>query len=168
MWLADGGEDAVNVLNRRLKGSHGKLLADLGDIDLEASFPPEAVRSFRSVLAAEIPPHPDEQLSAFRHLMEEYGFKKVIPVYNVISGITHLSLEGAQQFFQYRDDTIRLSQEPIMREAAPCEVICLGMLFDTMLNYNELLASKPWTPDLTAIAKDHELSVALAARKAKR
>jgi hypothetical protein len=100
--------------------------------------------------------------------MEEYGFKKVIPVYNVISGITHLSLEGAQQFFQYRDDTIRLSQEPIMREAAPCEVICLGMLFDTMLNYNELLASKPWTPDLTAIAKDHELSVALAARKAKR
>jgi hypothetical protein len=31
------------------------------------------------------------------------------------------------------------------------------MQFDTMLAYNELLASKPWTADLAAIAKDHEL-----------
>lgn len=86
MWLAEKGEDAVSVLNRKLKGSHSKLLADLGDLDLDASFPPEAVRSFRGVLAAEIPPHPDERLSAFRHLMEEYGFEKMIPMYNVLSG----------------------------------------------------------------------------------
>lgn len=167
MWLAEKGEDAVSVLNRKLKGSHSKLLADLGDLDLDASFPPEAVRSFRGVLAAEIPPHPDERLSAFRHLMEEYGFEKMIPMYNVLSGIAHLSLEGAQQFFRSTEDAIALSREPVIREAAPCEVICLGMLFDTMLNYNQLLSSKPWTADLAAIAKDHELSVALATRKAR-
>jgi hypothetical protein len=45
--------------------------------------------------------------------------------------------------------------------------ICLGMLFDTMLNYNELMSSKPWTADLAAIAKDHELPTALATRKAR-
>jgi hypothetical protein len=39
------------------------------------------------------------------------------------------------------------------------------MQFDTMLAYNELLASKPWTADLAAIAKDHELPVNLATRQ---
>jgi hypothetical protein len=167
MWVADGGQDAVTVLNRRLKASHTKLLGDLHDVDLEAAFPPEAVRSFRGVLAAEIPPHPDERLSAFRHLMEEYGFEKMFPVYDVLSGVAHLSLEGAQQFFRYTEDAISLSREPVIREPARCDVICLGMLFDTMLNYNELLSSKPWTADLAAIAKDHELCTDLATRRSK-
>jgi len=105
IWLADAGEDAVNVLNRRLQGSRGKLLVDLGDIDLDAAFPPEAAQTFRDVLTAQLPPHSDERLSAFRHLLKEYGFEKMIPIYNVISGITHLSLEGAQIYvFQDRAD----------------------------------------------------------------
>lgn len=168
IWLADAGEDAVDVLNRRLQGSHGKLLADFGDTDLDAAFPPEAVRSFRDVLAAQLPSHRDERLSAFRHLLEEYGFEKMIPVYDVLSGISHLSLEGAQEFFQYRDDAIRLSQQPLNGEVAPCELICLGMQFDTMLAYNELLATRPWTADVAAIAKDHEMTATLATRKARR
>jgi hypothetical protein len=168
IWLADAGEDAVDVLNRRLQGSHGKLLADLGDIDLDAAFPPEAVQVFRDVLAAQLPPHPDERLSAFRHLLKEYGFEKMIPIYNVISGITHLSLEGAQAFFQDRDGAIRLSQQSLNGEVAPCEVICLGMQFDTMLAYNELLAFRPWTGDLAEIAKDHELPADLATRQSGR
>ena len=147
IWLADARENAVDVLNRRLQGSQGKLLADLGDTDIDAAFPPEAVQAFRNVLAAQLPPHPDERLSAFRHLLQEYGFEKMVPVYNVISGITHLSLEGAQAFFQDRNGTIRLSQQPITGEAAPCEVICLGMQFDTMLAYNELLAPGHGRPD---------------------
>ena len=157
IWLVDAGEDAVDVLNRRLQGSHGKLLADLGDTDLDADFPAEAVQAFRDILAALLPPHPDERLSAFRHLLNAYGFEKMIPVYNVISGITHLSLEGAQAFFEDRDGAIHLSQQPRKGESAPCEVICLGMQFDTMLAYNELLTPRPWTADLAAIAKDHEL-----------
>ena len=165
IWLADAGEEAVDVLNRRLQGSHGKLLADLGDTDLAADFPAEVVQAFRDVLAAQLPPHPDERLSAFRHLLKAYGFEKMIPVYNVISGITHLSLEGAQAFFEDRDGAIRLSQQPRKGEAAPCEMICLGMQFDTMLAYNELLSPRPWTADLAAIAKDHELPAILTTRK---
>ena len=163
--LADPGEDAVDVLNRRLQGSHGNLLADLGDTDLDAGFPARGGPAFRDVLAAELPPHPDERLSAFRHLLTAYGFEKMIPVYDVISGITHLSLEGAQVFFEDRDGAICLWQQPRTGEAAPCEVICLGMQFDTMLAYNELLASRPWTADLAAIAEDHELPAVLATRK---
>ncbi len=165
IWLADAGEDAVDVLNRRLQGSHGKLLVDLGDIDLDATFPPEAVQAFRDVLAAQLAPHPDERLSAFRHLLTEYGFEKMIPIYDVISGITHLSLEGAQAFFQDRDGAIHLPQQPLKGEAVPCDVICLGMQFDTMLANDELLAFRPWTADLAAIAKDHQLPANLATRQ---
>jgi hypothetical protein len=168
IWLADAGEDAVDVLNRRLQGSHGKLLTDLGDTDLDATFPAGAVQAFRDFLAAQIPSHPDERLSAFRHLLTAYGFEKMIPVYNVISGITHLSLEGAQVFFRDRDGAIQLLQQPIRAEAAPCEVICLGMQFDTMLAYNELLSLRPWTADLAAISEDYELPAVLATRSAGR
>jgi hypothetical protein len=135
----------VDVLNRRLQGSHGNLL--------------------RNVLSEDLSPHPDERLSAFRHLLEEYGFEKMTPVYNVMSGITHLSLVGAQKFFQDRDGAIQLSRHPVHGEVAPCEVICLGIQFDTMLAYNELLASRPWTADLGAIADDHGLPATLATRK---
>jgi hypothetical protein len=165
IWLADAGDDAVDVLNRRLQGSHGKLLADFGDTDLDAAFPADAVQSFRNVLAAQLRPHPDERLSAFSRLLKEYGFENMTPVYDVLSGISHLSLEGAQEFFRDRDGVIRLSQQPLNGEAAPCEVICLGMQFDTMLAYNELLASRPWSADLAAIAKAHDLSAVLATRK---
>ena len=47
----------------------------------------------------------------------------------------------------------------------PCETVCLGMQFDTMLAYNELLGTRPWTAPLAAIAEDHDLPVRLAARR---
>jgi hypothetical protein len=163
IWLADAGEDAVHVLNRRLKGSHSKLLADLGDTELDA-FPAEAVQSFRDVVAAELPPHPDERLSAFRHLLTAYGFEKMIPAYHVFSGGAHLSLEGAQAFFQDKDGVIGLWQEPRKGVPQRCEMLCLGMQFDTMLAYNELLSPRPWTADLAAIGKDYEMSAVLKTR----
>jgi hypothetical protein len=167
IWLADAGDEAVDVFNRRLQNSHGKLLADLGDRDLEARFPAEAVRTFRDTLAAQLPAHPDERLAAFRHLLAEFGFEQMIPVYNVLSGITHLSLEGAQTFFQDKDGAIRLSRQPFRGEAVPCEEICLGMQFAAMLAYNQLLTDQPWTAELAVIAKDHGLSTKPTVRKSK-
>ncbi|MGH3229174.1 MAG: hypothetical protein ACRDOA_11435 [Streptosporangiaceae bacterium] len=41
----------------------------------------------------------------------------------------------------------------------------MGMQFDTMLAYNELLRTRPWTAQLSAIAEDHGLPARLAARK---
>ena len=158
IWLADAGEDAVDVLNRKLQGSHRKLLADLGDTDLDAAFPAEAVQSFRNVLAADVPAHPSERLLAFRHLLQEYGLDPIVPVYNVLSGVSHLSLEGAEAFFQNRDDAIGLWHQPRKGEAAWCEELSLGMQFETMLAYNELLSTRPWTADLAAIAEDHNLT----------
>jgi hypothetical protein len=166
MWLADAGEDAVDVLNRRLQGSKRKLHADLelDSISL-ADFPAEAVRTFMDTLAAQLSPHPDERLSAFRHLLQEYGFEKMIPIYDVISGHTHLPLEGAQEFFQSGDAGVRLSREPRHNELMPCEDISLGWQFDTMLAWNELLRTRPWTVQLSAIAEDCGLPVRLAARR---
>jgi hypothetical protein len=166
IWLADTGEAAVDVLNCKLQGSHKKLLADLGDTDLDAAFPAEVVSSFRNVLTAELPSSPDQQLAAFRHLLQAYGLDQIVPVYNTLSGIAHLSLEGAQAFFQDKGDgAIRLSQQPGKGEAAWCEEVSLGMQFDTMLAYNKLLKGNPWTADLAAIAKDHGIPGVLATRK---
>jgi len=39
------------------------------------------------------------------------------------------------------------------------------MQFDTMLAYNELLRTRPWTARLPAIAEDHGLPARLAARR---
>jgi hypothetical protein len=91
------------------------------------TFPAEAVQSFRDVVAAELPPHPDERFSAFRHLLTVYGSEKLIPVYNVFSGGALVSLEGARAFFQDKDGAIRLWQEP--RKGVPqlCEMLCLGI-----------------------------------------
>lgn len=165
MWLADAGEDAVDVLNRRLQGSKHKLHTDLelDDISLD-DFPAETVQTFMDTLAKHVPPHPDERLSAFRHLLQEYGFGKLVPVYDIVSGRVHLSLEGAQEFFQSMDNTIALSQQPRHNELMPCDDICLGMQFDAMLAYNELLRTRPWTAELLSIAEDHGLPTRLAVR----
>ena len=146
-------------------------VAGIFRVDLEldsislADFPAEVVRTFMDTLAAQLSPHPDERLSAFRHLLQEYGFGKMIPVYDVISGRTHLSLEGAQEFFQNGDGAFCLSQQPRHNELMPCEDVCLGMQFDTMLAYNELLRTRPWTAQLSAIAEDHGLPARLAVRR---
>jgi hypothetical protein len=114
-------------------------------------------------LAAELPPHPDERLSAFKHLQLEYGLGKLVPVYDVLSGLTHMSLDGAQEFFENGDGTLRLWQLPRHGVLMPCEAACLGMQFDTMAAYNELLGTRPWTAPLAAIAEDHDLPVRMAA-----
>jgi hypothetical protein len=166
MWLADAGEDAVDVLNRRLQYSKRKLRDDLELESISMSdFPAEAIRTFMGTLTAQLPSHPDERLAAFRHLLQEYGFEKLIPVYDVISGQSHLSLDGAQEFFQSGDDATRLTQHPRHNELMPCEDVCLGMQFDTMLAYNELLRTRPWTARLSAIAEDHGLPAKLTARR---
>jgi Family of unknown function (DUF5677) len=167
MWLADAGEDAVDVLNRRLQYSKHKLRDDIEQHESirMSDFPAEAVRTFMDTLAVQLTPHPDERLAAFRHLLQEYGFEKLIPVYDVISGHSHLSLEGAQEFFQNGEGAIGLTQDPRHNELMPCEDICLGMQFDTMLAYNELLRTRPWTAQLSAIAGDHGLPVRLVARR---
>jgi hypothetical protein len=167
MWLADAGDDAVDVFNRRLQYSHNRMKTALGDMDLDASFPVEAVKKFRDVLDADLSTHPDERLAAFTNLMNEYGFEKMVPVYSVLSGISHLSLEGAQMFFEDKGDTIRISQKP-PGELMPCEQVCLGMQFDAMLAYNKLLEGKPWTAALTEIATDHQLPLKLTTRRSRR
>jgi len=68
------------VLNRKLQGSHRKLLANLGDTDLDAAFRLRRSGPSGNVLTADLPEHPDERLLAFRHLLQEYGLEAIIPV----------------------------------------------------------------------------------------
>jgi len=84
IWVADAGEAAVDVLNNRLQHSHGRLARDMGGpggIDLETTFPASLVTRFRSVLDAALSSHPDDRLTHFSSLLEEYGLGKMVPVY---------------------------------------------------------------------------------------
>jgi hypothetical protein len=168
IWVADAGEDAVDVLNNRLQHSHGRLARDMagpGGIDVEAAFPARLVTRFRSVLDAALSSHPDDRLTHFSSLLEEYGLGKMIPVYDVLSGFSHLSLSGAQAFSH--DDlagTTTLFLQPRKAEPVPCEVYCLGMYFDAMRAYNVLLEGRPWTEELASIAADHGITAPLPGR----
>jgi hypothetical protein len=75
MWLADAGEDAVDVLDRRLQYSKHKLRDDIEQHESisMSDFPAEAVRTFMDTLAVRLAPHPDERLAAFRHLLQSTG-----------------------------------------------------------------------------------------------
>ena len=107
IWLADAGEDAVDVPNRGLQYSHGKLLKHLGGIgvDLDASFPAEAVQVFRDTMAVQLSPHPDEWLIRFSHLLAEYGFDKVIPVTGLSRDRPSHALAASLSISPTRDQT---------------------------------------------------------------
>lgn len=165
IWLADAGDAAVDVFNRRFQYAQGKLGKAVGDADLDAKFPSDVVKHFRDTLAVELPTHPDERLASFTNLMVEYGAEDMVSVYHVLSGMTYLSLEGAQAFFKDEDGALRVWQNPHRGEVIPCEQVSLQMQFAAMLAYNDLLDGKPWTSALVEIARDHGLSLERAARK---
>jgi hypothetical protein len=158
-WLADAGDDAVDVLNRKLQASHQKLDRDIKGAGLDERFPPGAFDVLREVLAADVPPHRDETLIGFAHLLTRYGYDEMLPIYDTLSGVSHLSLEGAQEFFRETDTTVTLSQRPLATPiAAYCETLCLGLQFDAMFACNELFPARPWSAALADIARDHDLT----------
>jgi hypothetical protein len=168
IWLADAGDGAVDVFNRRFQYAQGKLRKAVGDTNLDGRFPADVVKHFRDTLGVDLPTHPDERLASFTNLMAEYGAEEMVAVYHVLSGIAHLSLEGAQTFFKEKGNTVQVWREPYRGELMPCEQICLQMEFAAMLAYNELLNGKPWTAALAEIGKDHGLSLTLTVRKSTR
>lgn len=166
IWIADAQEDAVEVLNRRLLGQHNKLLKDLGGVDLEALVGAETVAAFMRTRAEKLDPHPDERLIGFANLLREYNLDGLVPIYDVLSGQAHLSTQAAGAFFQTTDEAARLWLEPRFGEVVACEELCLLVLFDTMKAYNALLAGRPWSDALAAIAADYaDLTTELPKRR---
>lgn len=166
IWLADAGDDAVDVLNRRLQASHKKLDGHLSSSGLDGRFPPGALQVMRKVVATDLPPHPDETLIGFAHLLSRYGFDEMLPVYDTLSGLSHLSLEGAQEFFRETTTTVALSQNPLETPLAThCETLSLGLQFDSMFACNELFPARPWSAALAEIARDHDLTPPLPANR---
>lgn len=167
IWLADAGEEAVEVLNRGLASNHKLLRENLTAADL-ARFPKEHVENFEAVAATDLGPHPDQTLLHFTHLLEAYGFTKWVPAYAIMSSTSHGTGSGAQRFFSFTDEAVALGQSVRFAEPlGPCEVWGFGLLFDTLIHYDLLLTGRPWTADLKTIADDYEYPYRVVRRKPK-
>jgi hypothetical protein len=161
IWLADAGQDAVDVLNQGLLSSHEKLEKHLEakSTDWRSTVPAEAVAAFAATRAVPPTSHPDNRLLSFAHLLMEYDLGDYRPLYDSLSSWTHLSSVGAQQFFSMSGGVVALSLTPHIDEPVDCLIVCLKMQFDTMLAYNQLLTGDPWRGALYRIAARYGLEV---------
>jgi hypothetical protein len=167
IWLADAGDDAVEILNRGTLHTHRKLnraLTKIDDQKWRERLPAEAIRNFESVVATVLEAHPDEYLLNFTRLLEEYGFAEWVSVYNVLAAVSHLSNVGAQRFFTQTPEAFVVAQLPITNEVVPCEEFAFGLLVDTMAAYDKLLAGGPWTAGLAEIATEYDFKITHAKR----
>jgi Family of unknown function (DUF5677) len=169
MWLADAGGEAVEVLNRAMAYTHTRLNKSLNSVEELSAWrermPEEAVRTFESVLSAQLGPHPDERLSGFTTLLEEYGFEGWVPIYNALSTFSHLSLPGAERYVRTSATGWNASQMPFEAEVAPCLEVSFGLLVDAMAAFDTLLVGNPWCEELEQIATEYEATITHAKRR---
>jgi hypothetical protein len=161
IWIADSGQDAVDVLNQGLLHSHEKFEEhlDAGTVDWRSVVPTGAVATFTQTRAIPREPHPEQRLLGFAHLLVEYGFEDFRPAYDALSSASHLSNVGAQRFVSMSGGTTFLSLTPLIDEPVDCLVFSMKMQFDAMLAYNELLTNTPWRGDLYRIAGEYGIEV---------
>lgn len=172
LWLADAGDDAVEIINRRTIYSHGQLNKAMdnaaGLAGWREKIPPEVVANFEETVATDLGPHADEYLGAFAHLLREYDFPEWIPVYNVLSTISHLSGPGAYRFYVVKPGATLLGQEPLIGEFAPCLDMAFGLVLDAMAAYDRaFLIGSPWAHALAEIAAEYEAEISHAKRRPK-
>lgn len=166
VWLADERNEAIHVLDIGLKNDQQKLAQGLDANGLRANFPDEALQVIKSVLAAELPKHPDETLRSFENLLTAYSYENLRVYWRVESRFSHPSLSAAQIFYQRSATDWKLSQRPqTSGELVPCIALCVIVLLDSMAAYNTLLVGRPWTVELNSIAADLGREIELPKRK---
>ena len=173
MWLSDAGQEAVEVLNRGLAYSQDKLHRSLEHADDLADwrerFPEEALNVFDRVRAADLGAHPDQYLlSGFKHLLEAYGFEGWVPIYNVLSTLSHLQLTAVERYVRTVPGGWSLSQTPLGGELAPCPGMAFSLLLDAMAAFDTLMVDRLWQAQLEDIAAEYGATITYAKRKSKK
>lgn len=155
MWLAEARSNAVAVLMRGAQGAGGKLLRDVTDAGrtLEDYWGAELAGDFREGLAFPLPPHSDEYLSRFSHLLKAYGFDELVAEYDVLSTHSHLSLFGLLRGLSFLPPGV---SEQISGEV-DCERRTFQMAFEAASAVDGLLAGSPWSAGLASIRTDYDL-----------
>jgi hypothetical protein len=167
VWLADEGDQVVDVLNRGFQREQRQLANRLESADQVAQHPPEALQVLLDTLAIDLAPESDERLLSVAHLLDEYGLANLKPYYQAESRFTHVSLTAVRQFARDGDgDTLCLGQRPLDGELVPCQDFCLSILFDAMLAFDSTLVGHPWNDALRRIGADHHLRTVLPTRRA--
>ena len=170
MWLSDAGQEAVEVLNRGLAYSQDRLHRSLENADelvgWRERFPEEALDVFDRVRSTNLGPHPDAHLlSGFKHLLEAYGFAGWVPIYNVLSVLSHLSLTGAEGYVRTAKGGWNASQTLFEPELAPCVSIAFSLLLDAMAAFDAMLIGRPWRVVLEEIASEYGATITYAKRE---
>lgn len=180
VWLADARDEAANALNSGLQYKMGSLLDKMKEVDAVKRFPEDAIANAQAVKDAKLPKATQSNLLLASHLLDAYDWDEedekdvegatripLLLVYDAESSFSHASLMGAQAFFRDTGKAIALGTKPEPAEFVPCLIIGLSVMFTSMLAYNELLISKPWTDTLQEVATDFGFGLTLPKRRPK-
>lgn len=165
IWLAEDGDNVVDVLNRRHVTSQALLATSLREHDLVKKFPEDQYRTLADTVATTLPPEPEERLTAIQPLLDEYGLGELRSYYQAESRLCHVTLTAAQAFTSLDDERLTLFQKSRYGELATCQDFCLMVLLVAMQAFNELLIGKPWTDTLIEVARRHGLQENLPRRR---
>jgi hypothetical protein len=161
VWLADQGDQVVDVLNRWHQRDQKQLANLLRAANLTERFPPDAYQTLQDTVAADVPSEPDERLK-IGPLLDEYGYTALKAYYHWESRFIHPSLTAVQVFAHDSEEVILLGQRPLSEELVPCQQFCLMVFFDAMLAFNTLLIGSPWAEALMRVAADYGQALGLA------
>ena len=164
-WLADDGEAAVDVLNRSLQNNQKMMSTRLQLASQLEKYPERAREILAQTIAEPLEPHPDERLLKPWNLIDEYD-STLKSYYAAESGFSHVSMMAIQFFMKQTDEATELSQTPVPAEPVPCTELCLHLLSQAMLAFNEILVDQPWTTPLAEIAAEYGLETQRPQRKA--
>ncbi|MFC9888596.1 DUF5677 domain-containing protein [Streptomyces pilosus] len=162
-WCVDQGDRIGDIYNRKLRGDQIQLAKALKADGTKDRYRDayeimaQTVRTVSDTIAAD----PNEKLVKIDNLVKGYGLTREWSLYTVESRFTHPTPTGVQMFFKNDGEAIHVSQAPIHEEIVECRLYCLWILHIAMLAFNEVLTSKPWTPELERIANEYGFATAL-------
>lgn len=155
LWLADDGLAAAAVLMKGAQFTGKKLLTHMNDAGRtpEDYWSAELADGFHEGIGLALPPHRDEYLTSFSHLLREYGFDELVAVYDVLSMHSHLSMHGLIQGLSFLPPGI--SEQ--IGDQVDCEQHAFHMLFEAVGAVDGLLVGSPWSAGLARIGADYGL-----------
>lgn len=155
-WLADDGDEVVDVLNRKLMTEQKLMSTRLRAEGMLDRFPEAAVEQLVETAQVSLEPHKDERLLKATNLIKKYD-SRLTSYYAAESRFSHVSMTSIQCFAQFGQDSVTLSQMPVPEEPMPCVELCLHLLSQAMLAFNELLIGQPWSDELIRITSEYSL-----------
>lgn len=155
--LADKGDSAVDLLNRGLQHTQGKLKRA---VDAAAISYDEGAQVIIDRTLTEQLPEAQTHLLHVANLVEKYFGRNTVALWMAESGLAHPSLHVAGLFVDESEDgQLTVSKQPLRDFSKETLALCLDSIFHGALAFNSLLISPVFEPVLREVAEEFDLSM---------